>query len=98
MEPRMNEGSTMRIRAHTIQIDNREAISVTGVKDVDSFNEAEVNLVTEAGFVTITGQQLHISHLSLEEGQLVVEGEISGIVYMDQLGREGGLFSRLFRS
>jgi len=87
-----------RARMHSIQLDNRSRAALTGVEDVDSFNEAEVNLVTEAGFVTITGQQLHISHLSLEDGQLVVEGEISGIVYADNVAREGGLFSRLFRS
>ena len=83
---------------NNIILEDRTRLSVTGVEDVDSFNEAEVNLVTEAGFVTITGQQLHISHLSLEDGQLVVEGEISGIVYADNVAREGGLFSRLFRS
>ena len=87
-----------RGKMHSVQLDNRTRAALTGVEDVDSFNEAEVNLVTEAGFVTITGQDLHISHLSLEEGQLVVEGEISGIVYADNAAREGGLFSRLFRS
>ena len=48
--------------------------------------------------MTITGKDLHISHLSLEEGQLVVEGEIAGIAYTDSIVQEGGLFSRLFRS
>jgi len=87
-----------RAKMHSVQLDNRTRAALTGVEDVDSFNESEVNLVTEAGFVTISGQDLHISHLSLEEGQLVVEGEISGIVYADNAGREGGFLSRLFRS
>ena len=90
----MQEG----MRPHGLTLEGRGKLVISGVTDVDSFNEAEVNLVTEAGFVTITGQQLHISHLSLEDGQLVVEGEISGIVYADNVAREGGLFSRLFRS
>ena len=90
--------SITRGRLHTVQLDNRAKAVLTGVDDVDSFNEAEVNLITEAGYVTITGKDLHISHLSLEEGQLVVEGEIAGIAYTDSIVQEGGLFSRLFRS
>ena len=90
--------SITRGRLHTGQLDNRAKAVLTGVDDVDSFNEAEVNLITEAGYVTITGKDLHISHLSLEEGQLVVEGEIAGIAYTDSIVQEGGLFSRLFRS
>ena len=86
-----------RAKMHSVQLENRTRAALTGVADVDSFNEAEVNLVTEAGYVTISGQDLHISHLSLEEGQLVVEGEISGIVYAEHEVREGGFFSRLFR-
>ena len=90
--------SITRGRLHTVQLDNRAKAVLTGVDDVDSFNEAEVNLITEAGYVTITGKDLHISHLSLEEGQLGVEGEIAGIAYTDSIVQEGGLFSRLFRS
>ena len=87
-----------RGRFHTVQLDNRAKAVLTGVDDVDSFNEMEVNLITEAGYVTISGKDLHISHLSLEEGQLVVEGQISGITYADSMAQEGGLFSRLFRT
>ena len=87
-----------RLRGHTVQLDNRERAIITGVDDVDNFNEAEVNLVTEAGYITVTGSDLHISRLSLEEGQLVVEGVISGVAYTEMEGsRGGGFFGRLFR-
>ena len=86
-----------RGRLHTVQLDNRARAVLSGVDDVDSFNEAEVNLITEAGYVTITGIDLHISLLSLEEGKLVVEGQISGIHYTDAAVTEGGFFSRLFK-
>ncbi len=69
---------------HTIRIDNREQIHVTGVEDVDSFDENTVVLMTEKGAVAIVGEDLHINKLSLEEGQLVIAGNISGLRYEDE--------------
>ena len=89
-----------RTKAHSVVIDNRERVTVSGVEDVDSFNEAEVILVTEAGYITISGQDLHINRLNLDEGQLIVEGYIMGMDYSDheQLRNKGGGFlSRIFR-
>ena len=97
MEPRMNEANTMRIRAHTIHIDNREAISVTGVKDVDSFNEQAIRLLTEAGELRIEGVDLHITKLSLDEGLVMLEGDIYGLEYSDGVEERGSLFGRLFK-
>ena len=57
-DQRLLEGG--RIRSHSIHIDDRRLISVTGVKDVDSFNEQFVQLLTEAGELRIEGADLHI--------------------------------------
>ncbi len=97
MDPRMNDTGAMRIRSHTIHIDNRELISVTGVKDVASFNEQEVELVTEAGELRVEGNELRITKLSLDEGQVIVEGEIIALQYEDAPAERGSLFSRMFR-
>lgn len=97
MEPRMNEGNTMRIRAHTVHMDNREAVSVTGVKDVDSFNEQEVELLTEAGGLRMEGNGLRITKLSLDEGHVIVEGEIIALEYAETPEERGSIFSRMFR-
>ncbi len=86
-----------RMRAHSIQIDNRERISITGVSDVESFNEQEVVLSTEQGPLILTGEGLHITRLNLDEGQLVVGGTIGGVEYEAQQTGRGGLFSRVFR-
>ena len=96
MDPRMSDTGTMRIRAHSIHIDNRELISVTGVKDVDSFNEQEVELLTEAGELRIEGNELRITKLSLDEGQVIVEGEIVALEYAEAPVERGSLFSRMF--
>jgi sporulation protein YabP len=87
------------IKAHAIHIDNRERVLVSGVEDVDNFNEEEVNFQTESGYVTLTGSDLHITRLNLDEGQLIIEGIINGIAYSGahEQGEGGGFFSRLFK-
>ena len=93
-DQRLLEGG--RIRSHSIHIDDRRLISVTGVKDVDSFNEQFVQLLTEAGELRIEGAELHITKLNLEEGQVMLVGEISALEYAEGEER-GSLLGRIFR-
>ena len=93
-DQRLLEGG--RIRSHSIHIDDRRLISVTGVKDVDSFNEQFVQLLTEAGELRIEGAELHITKLNLDEGQVMLEGEISALEYTEGEER-GSLLGRIFR-
>jgi len=85
-----------RTRIHSVLIDNRERVVINGVDDVDNFNENEVNLMTAAGYLMIKGSNLHISKLSLEEGQLVIEGQITGVEYEDK-DPATGFWSKVFR-
>lgn len=84
---------------HKVVIDSREKVVITAVEDVDSFNENEVILLTNHGFITITGEELHISKLNLEEGQLVIAGMIQSVDYADHEEERAkkGVFSRVFR-
>jgi len=84
---------------HKVVIDSRTKVVVTAVEDVDSFNENEVILLSNHGFITITGEDLHISKLSLEDGQLVVDGKIQSIDYADHEEERAkrGVFSRMFK-
>ena len=68
-----------------------------GVKDVDSFNEQEVQLLTEAGALRIEGMGLHMTKLDLDAGQVILEGEIIALEYVDEIQPQGSLMSRLFR-
>lgn len=84
---------------HKVVIDSRKKLIITAVEDVDSFNENEVILLTNHGFITVTGEDLHISRLNLDEGQLVIEGGIQGLDYADheeQRQKRGGL-AKMFR-
>lgn len=83
--------------AHSVVVQGRERITVAGVLDVDSFNETEIQLVTDLGLVTIVGEQMHISRLNLEDGQMIVEGHFIALEYSEEdTRRRGSLFSRLF--
>ena len=86
-----------RIRAHSIHIDERQLMRVSGVKDVDSFNEQEVQLLTEAGELRIEGMGLHMTKLDLDAGQVILEGDILALEYMEESRPQGSLMSRLFR-
>lgn len=88
---------TARIKSHGIRIESREKIYVTGVDDVDNFNDGEVNMVTAAGYLTITGFDLHITKLNLDEGQVVIEGNIEGVNYSKAPEQQGGFFGRIFK-
>ena len=85
---------------HKVVIDSRKKLVITAVEDVDSFNETEVILLTNHGFITVTGEDLHISRLNLEEGQLIIEGGIQSLDYADheeQRQKRGGGLAKMFR-
>ncbi len=83
---------------HTVTMDNRERVLVTGVSDVGSFNEQEVVLSTDSGELAISGEDLHMPKLNLDDGQLVVEGQIFALEYLEtQAQKTKGFFSKVFR-
>jgi sporulation protein YabP len=84
---------------HKVVIDGRAKIVITAVEDVDSFNENEVIMLTNHGFITVTGEDLHISKLSLDDGQLVISGTIQSVDYADheEQRTKRGLFGKAFR-
>lgn len=97
MERRENDLTKLRPRAHTIHVDNRMRISITGVMDVVSFNEQDAVLLTEAGPLNIAGNNLHLSKLNLEDGQICIEGELLGMDYEPPETERRGLFGRSLR-
>ncbi len=85
------------MRAHSIHIDERARMSVTGVSDVESFNEQEVCLSTLAGLLHVDGSGLHITKLNLDEGQIIIEGQLIALEYDEAPQQRPGFFSRMFR-
>ena len=82
---------------HRLTLEGREKLTVSGVEDVERFDESCIVMSTCAGTLVTTGEALHIGKLSLDGGELHVDGRIDGINYEEeQPSRGGGLFSRLF--
>ena len=83
-------------RPHTLTLTGREHARLTGVTAVNCFNEEEVVLTTSSGEVALLGAGLRIEQLNLDDGQLDVTGEISGIEYNEPVRKKEkrGLLSR----
>ena len=91
-------GSSTRI--HKITVTNRKSCAVNGVNDVLSFDEHEILLETEQGMLMLKGSDLHVSRLTLDKGEVDVDGRIDSFTYSDAApgGRKNESFlSRLFR-
>ena len=82
-------------KSYGLSIDRREKAVLTGVTDVERFDENEVVLHTHGGRLILTGTGLHVSSLQLEEGRLLVDGAIDGAVYDGgKMKRRGGFLRR----
>ena len=84
-------------RAHSVTVENRSAVKLTGVTDVASFNEQEIVMTSDSGEIALLGAGLHISQLNLEEGKVTVEGHIAALEYGYAPSAKRGLLSRVFR-
>lgn len=84
--------------AQNLILENRRSLSISGITDVDSFDEREICLYTQLGELTIQGKELHIDSMSVETGDMTITGDIWSIVYGDR-DRRGPLsmLGRLFR-
>lgn len=83
---------------HHVTLEDRRRLTVSGVEDVERFDENTIVLSTSRGAMTVSGEELHIEKLSLDGGELRVEGEIDAITYEEERGeRGGGFLARLLR-
>ena len=80
-------------------LENRNKLSISGVKDVLSFDDQIVIMETELGLLSVKGDNLKINKLSIDTSEVIVEGEISTLSYSDHSKKEqeGGLFSKIFK-
>lgn len=86
-------------RPHKVNLLNRGVGAITGVRDVKAFNESEILLETDMGNLAIKGTDLHVTKLTLEKGEVEVDGTIDSFQYSG--ARDGtperGVFGKLFR-
>ena len=90
------EKSKAAPKNHGLSMENRSKLSVTGVEDVESFDETEVVMQTAQGNLVVRGSGLHIGRIFLYLVELNVEGLISELLYEETPSSSGGFWSRLF--
>ncbi|MBP3255557.1 MAG: sporulation protein YabP [Clostridia bacterium] len=97
LEERKFSNSTNVIQ--NLILENREKLSISGVLDVLSFDDQVVIVETELGLLTIKGENLRISKLSLDTSEVIVEGEIYNLAYSEnEINQKGNsIFSKIFK-
>lgn len=80
---------------HKLTLNERKSMTMTGVAEVVSFDENAVVLKTSLGTLVVHGQGLQLKNLSLDGGQVAVEGSISAFIY-EEGRKSGGALRRLF--
>jgi len=91
----MKDYTTMTAAEHRLELVGRERLTVSGVEDVDRFDETGIVMSTSAGTLVITGEELHIGKLSLDGGELHVDGRIDSVTYEDEGRERRGFLGRL---
>lgn len=82
---------------HNVIMEGRESLSISGVEDVESFDENAVVMHTTKGLLEIRGKDLQIEKLSLDGGEVNIEGFIESLIYEEESKEKGSFWSRMFR-
>lgn len=93
----MTDDKKTSLIPHNCILEDRKRLSVSGVNDVDSFDETVIVAKTDCGELTVSGEKLHITKLSLDVGELAIEGNINALTYADIAEKSGGFFAKVFR-
>lgn len=83
---------------HGLILQNCENLSVSGVTDVDSFDESRIRLFTECGELAVFGEDLHVNEMSVGSGNVTIEGSINALIYGDKSAKKRlGILGRIFK-
>lgn len=92
----MKDYNTTPAAEHRLELEGRERLTVSGVEDVERFDETGIVMSTPLGTLVVTGEGLHIDKLSLDGGELHVDGRIDSVSYEEESTGRSGFFGRLF--
>ena len=96
----MEDLNNTSARMHKVTMLNRRTCTINGVNDVLSFDIHEVILETEQGMLMIKGDDLHVNRLTLDKGEVDIEGKIDSFTYSEDVSgshKSESLLTRLFR-
>ena len=81
----------------SVTLENREKMIITQVIDVDAFDEESLWANLQEGSIEVSGQNLNIEKLELEEGMLIIKGKINSFAFIEKKHKEKGKFLRVFK-
>jgi len=84
-------------KTHNVIMENRKKAVMSGVKDVESYNDSEMIIITEAGNLRLKGRELELVKMSVETGELEITGEITSLHYSDADRTPNNFITKLFR-
>ncbi|MDE7016429.1 MAG: sporulation protein YabP [Lachnospiraceae bacterium] len=96
----MEDLNNINKKSHKLMLTNRRTCTISGVNDVLSFDVNEILLETEQGMLMIKGTELHVSRLSLDKGEVDIDGRIDSLTYSETGGYSAkgeSLLARLFK-
>ena len=83
---------------HSVLIRDRKFLELTGISEVENFNETAIDLISNCGAVAIEGENLRIESFSVESGKIVIEGTVTGVFYYEKQVKSssgrGGFFQK----
>lgn len=83
------------VRPHNVTMEERKRLSVTGVEEVESFDDGQVVMLTSGGTLIVKGSELNISKLNLDSGDVSIQGLVTELCY-EEVAPSGSLWARLF--
>ena len=84
-------------RPHTLTLTGRRKLTVSGVDDVERFDEQEIVMRCGGTLLVVGGEELSVSRLSVESGDVSIAGRVSSLLYEEAPAGRGGFWGRMFR-
>lgn len=84
-------------RNHGMSLENRKKLTVSGAEDVVSSNEMQLIIRTSLGMLAITGKNLQIRKLNIEDGTVAIDGDSIDMLRYTEAAEKGGMLKRMFK-
>lgn len=85
------------MKNQNITLESRRKLSITGVREVENFDDNTVTLITDLGTLSVKGSEIKIEKLNLDSGEVSATGDFYGFEYISDENTKRTFFSRMFR-
>lgn len=93
----MTQANTENVKKHAVVMEDRKTLQISGISEVNSFDDEAVVLSSSLGELTVRGSGLKIAEFDRETTRLFLEGRVSALFYSDNTKQAGSVFKRIFK-